>query len=140
MPKQILSAAERSEYRARAEFRFLIRTFLAFTERAASGVNLTARQHEALIAIVGSRKPLSINGLAECLVIKHHSAVGLVDRLEKSGLIRRVENPENYREIILFETPKARKLLERLTPSHRRELQRLSVLMTKALRKLRQRD
>ena len=71
--KQILRPAERSEYQARAEFRFLIRKFLAFTERAAGEVNLTARQHEALIAIVGSSTPLSITALSECLVIKHHS-------------------------------------------------------------------
>lgn len=139
MRKQALSPAERSEYQARAEFRFLIRTFLAFTERAAGEVNLTARQHEALIAIVGSSTPLSIRDLSECLVVKHHSAVGLVDRLEKSGLILREQNPDNYREVLLFITAKAFKLLQKLAPSHRSELKRMSVLMNKALSKLRQR-
>lgn len=140
MSKQVLSAAERSEYQARAEFRFLIRTFLAFAERAASEVALTARQHEALIAIVGSSTPLSIMELSDCLLIKHHSAVGLVDRLEKSGLILREQNPDNYREVSLYVTSKAFKILRKLAPSHRSELRRMSPLMNQALRKLRQRD
>ena len=140
MQKQTLSSVEKSEYRARAEFRFLVRTFLAFAEKAARQVRLTGRQHEALIAIVGSRSAPSINVLAECLVVKHHSAVGLVDRLEKSGLIFRKQNPENYREVELFVTPRALRLLKKLAPSHREELVRITPQMKGALRKLRQRD
>jgi DNA-binding MarR family transcriptional regulator len=138
--KNVLSPTERSEYQARAEFRFLIRTFLAFTEQAASEVDLTARQHEALIAIVGSSAPISITELSECLVIKHHSAVGLVDRLENFGLISREQNPNNYREVRLYVTPKALKILQKLAPSHRSELRRMTPLLNKAVRKLRQRD
>jgi DNA-binding MarR family transcriptional regulator len=140
LQRQILRTEERSEYQARAEFRFLIRKFLAFAEKAAREVRLTARQHEALLAIVGSPSPTSISDLAECLVIKHHSAVGLVDRLEKAGLIFREKNAENYREVGVVATPKALKLLKKLAPSHRAELQRITPAMKDALRKLRKRD
>ena len=136
MQKQILKPDEKSEYQARAEFRFLIRKFLAFAEKAARDVHLTARQHEALIAIVGSRSPASIGDLAECLVIKHHSAVGLVDRLEKAGLIFREQNAANYREVGVVATHKALKLLKELAPSHRAELRRITPAMKNALRKL----
>lgn len=139
MEKQALKPDEKSEYQARAEFRFLIRKFLAFAEKAAREVQLTARQHEALIAIV-SRSFTSISDLAECLVIKHHSAVGLADRLENAGLIVREQNAENYREVGVVATPKALKLLKELAPSHRAELRRITPAMKSALRKLPKRD
>lgn len=131
-----ISAKQKSEYKARSDFRYLIRTFLAFTEDAARDVDLTARQHEALLAIAASHSDLTIGDLAERLVIKHHSAVGLVDRLEKSGLIFRKENSPNRRQVVVCITPKGHNILNRLAPSHRKELSRLAPLVRTALKKL----
>src|SRR5215469_11314344 len=73
-----------ADYERLAEFRYLLRRFLIFSESAAVAAGLTAQQHQALLAIkgAGSMADLTTGALAERLGIRHHSAVGLVDRLE----------------------------------------------------------
>ena len=117
--------------------RHLIRQFLAFTEEAARQAPLTARQHEVLLAIAGSSTDLSIGELAERLVIKHHSAVGLVDRLEQAGLVRRKTTSRNHRQVVVCVTPKALRFLRQLAPAHQHELSRLTPLLRAALKNLR---
>src|SRR5206468_1967639 len=68
------------DYRSLGEFRRAIREFLAFSEESARGHGVTAQQHQALLAIKAHDgvEPMSIGELAESLMIKNHSAVGLV--------------------------------------------------------------
>src|SRR5512138_2279205 len=88
----------KQEYEALAAFRYAIRQFLRAREEAARKVGVTPQQQQALLAIKGfpGRDYASIGELAERLQIRHHSAVGLVDRLEAQGLIER-RPPENDR-------------------------------------------
>src|ERR1700756_810849 len=80
-----------ADYERLAEFRYLLRRFLVFSEEAAERAGLTAQQHQALLVIKGRRgsEPMPTGRLAERLAIRHHSAVGLIDRLIAKNLIRR---------------------------------------------------
>lgn len=131
-----LSNTEKGQYKARADFRNLIRKFFAFTEDAAQNAGITGRQHEALIAIMAADRDPTIGDLAECLVIRHHSAVGLVDRLEAGGFVFRRAGSENYKEVVICLRPKAIKLLDKLAGSHKQELKRIGPLLAEAFKKL----
>jgi DNA-binding MarR family transcriptional regulator len=104
------------EYQALAEFRFLIRRFLNGSERAARSVGLEPQHYISLLALRGlpfGQQP-SIRTLAEQLQIRHHSAVGLVDRMEKCGLLRRERHIERRNVVLLYITNRGEQLLARL--------------------------
>src|SRR4029078_13176976 len=72
-----------ADYEALAEFRYALRKCLAFSEEAPLAMGLTPQQHQALLAIKGAPETdaLSIKQIAERLLVRHHTAGGLVDRL-----------------------------------------------------------
>jgi DNA-binding MarR family transcriptional regulator len=129
-----------ADYARLAEFRYLLRHFLAFSEAAAEDNGLTPQHHQALLAIRGFRgmsgDGLAVGELAERLGIRHHSAVGLVDRLAAHGLVRRHGAAGDRRRVLVGLTPKAETLLARLTLAHRDELKRLAPLLRRVLKKL----
>jgi DNA-binding MarR family transcriptional regulator len=116
-----------AEYEALAEFRFALRDFLHWSEVAAAAVGLTPVQHQALLAIRGrpARAPLSVGGLADRLQVRHHSAVGLVDRLAALGLVARHPGRRDRRQVFVGLTPAGNRVLARLSAAHREELRRL---------------
>jgi DNA-binding MarR family transcriptional regulator len=119
-----------ADYERLAEFRHVLRTFLAFSEGAAVAAGLTPQQHQALLAIKGfANDRVRMADLAERLGIKHHSAVGLVDRLEGNGLVARHIDPNDLRQVMLATTAKADKLLASLSMAHRDELERIAPLL-----------
>lgn len=120
-----------ADYAALADFRHALRRFLAFSEDAATGCGLTPQQHQALLAIRGAgERAVSVGYVAERLILKPHSATGLIDRLEALGLVERRAAPGDKRRALLVLTDKARDLLARLTATHREEILRLRPLLT----------
>ena len=128
----------RGDFEALAEFRYLMRQFGAFSAGAARQAGLTAQQHQVLLAVKGfpGREQVTIGGLAERLSLKHHSVVGLVDRLMRRGLIARRHDEVDRRKVRIVLTPQAEELLLGLTLAHRDELRRLAPLLQELLRKL----
>lgn len=120
-----------ADYWRLAEFRYLLRRFLVFSEQAADHAGLTAQQHQALLAIKGhpGRDPVTVGELAGRLAVRHHSAVGLVDRLVAKALVVRRAAADDRRRILIELTPKADRLLARLSVAHRNELGRLAPLL-----------
>lgn len=118
----------KKDYETLASFRYSLRRFLRFSESAAEEKGLTAQQHQALLAIQGfpGRESITVGELAERLQIKHHSAVGLVDRLEQQELIQREISTEDRRQVRLKLTGRGFQLLRDLSLVHREELRRLS--------------
>ena len=93
-------ALTRDDYARLAAFRHTLLRFLKFSERAARGQGLASAQYLALLAIEGTPGgSLSVGELAVSLQISHHSAVGLLDRLERAGLARRGRDPEDGRKV-----------------------------------------
>jgi DNA-binding MarR family transcriptional regulator len=120
-----------ADYARLAQFRYLLRQFLVFSEDAAEQAGLTPQQHQALLAIKGhaGSDPLTTGVLAQRLTVRHHSAVGLVDRLASKGLVRRSQGPVDRRQVLLDLTPKAEALLRNLSVAHRDELKRIGPLL-----------
>ncbi len=120
-----------ADYQLLAEFRHVLARFLAFSASAATEAGLAPRQHQALLAIKGAPggAPMTVGDLAERLVIRHHSAVELVDRMVSSGYLRRRTDPVDRRRAILVLTASAERALAELSAAHRAELRRIAPLL-----------
>ena len=115
-----------AEYQQLASFRYALRSFLRFSEAAAEEVGLTAQHYQALLAVCASAdRHVTINDLAQQLLIRHNSAVGLVDRLTAQGLLAREPSAEDGRKVYLRLTAKGDRVLEKLAEVHREELRRI---------------
>jgi DNA-binding MarR family transcriptional regulator len=122
------------DYAALADFRYAIRRFMAFSEAKAGEVGLTPQQHQALLAIKAAPAGMATIGfVAERLVLKPHSATGLIDRLEALELVIRTTSSEDRRRAVLTLTAKAESVLSRLTVAHRDEIQRLGPVLQQVL-------
>ena len=119
------------DYELLAEFRHVLARFLAFSAEAAQAAGLAPRQHQALLAIKGSPggAPITVGDLAGRLVIRHHSAVELVDPMVSSGYLRRRTDPSDRRRAILILTPAGERVLAELSAAHRAELRRIAPLL-----------
>jgi DNA-binding MarR family transcriptional regulator len=113
-----------AEYQALAEFRFLIRRYVNSSEKAARSVGLEPQQYQALLALRGLRDGQlpTIRTLADRLQILHHSAVELVDRMQRRGLFRRERLKDDRRHVLVYVTPRGEKLLSRLVRHRLAEL------------------
>jgi DNA-binding MarR family transcriptional regulator len=110
-----------------AQFRYALRKFLRFSENAARACGVTPQQHQLLLGIEGfsERGQASVRELAEFLQEKHHSVVGLVERAEQGGLVRRRPDAADRRVVNVTLTAKGRRTLLRLTRMHYEEARRL---------------
>jgi DNA-binding MarR family transcriptional regulator len=92
-----------------------------------------------VLAIIAGNQHTNMSRLAEALDVVPSSASRLCDRLEATGLLRRVPDPRDRREVRLLLTASARRLLDdlrerrrtalaevldRMTPSGRQDLVR----------------
>lgn len=113
-----------SEYAALAEFRRSIRGFLRGSDGAAESTGLEPQQYQMLLAIRGlpRRANATIRELANRLLLRHHSAVGLIDRLEAHGYVRRNRSGRDQRQVCVTLLPKGRRALERVVNERLHEL------------------
>lgn len=110
-----------ADYQALAEFRYELRRFLAFSEQAARSAGLEPQQHQFLLMLKGLPEEIkpTIGELAGRLQIQHHSAVELVDRLERRRLIQRQRDPRDRRQVVVRLTPAGEEILHELSLHHR---------------------
>jgi DNA-binding MarR family transcriptional regulator len=116
-----------TEYLRLLEFRTGLRRFLRWSRDQAAAVGLTPAQHQLLLAIRGHDDPRgpTIGEVADYLLLRHHSAVELVDRAARVGLVKRAPDPDDQRVVRLRLTPLGARRLERLAALHLEELGRL---------------
>jgi DNA-binding MarR family transcriptional regulator len=124
-----------ADYRALAAFRYEIRRFLAFSERAARSAGIEPQQHQLLLALQGLPAEVrpTIRAVAERLCVQHHTTVALVDKLEGNGLLLRERSSEDRREVLLRLTPDGLGLLRELSTLHRDQLRSVGPTMVSAL-------
>jgi DNA-binding MarR family transcriptional regulator len=123
-----------------AEFRYSMLQFMQFSENVAASAGLQARQYQLLLQVAGAPPDtlVTVAYAAERLGLKHNSAVELVDRSEREGLLSREEDQADRRRTILRVTRKGRLLLAQLASEHARELTELAPRLIHTLEHLRQ--
>jgi DNA-binding MarR family transcriptional regulator len=121
--KQLIKA----QYETLAAFRYALRQFLRFSEQAAQAAGITAQQHQALLAIKGfpGRDSVTVGELAERLQLRHHSTVGLIDRLVTEKLVARASSPEDRRQVFVQLTNRGEQVLKELSSAHSKQLKRI---------------
>ena len=119
-----------------AEFRYELRRFLLFSECAALEAGLQPQQHQLLLQVAGAPENMAVTiaYAAERLGLKHNSAVELVDRSVREGLLERTADVNDKRRAILRVTRKGKLVLGRLAGSHAEELNELAPRLTGALK------
>ena len=120
------------EYRRLAELRHGQRRFLEWSAEQARAAGLTATQHQLLLGIRAASDPAgpTIGDVAEFLLIRHHSAVELVDRAERAGLVARRRDAERPAVVRLSLSAHGEETLRALTERHFRELAELAPRMS----------
>jgi DNA-binding MarR family transcriptional regulator len=124
------------EYASLARTRRMLRRIQAFSERAAAEADLRPRQYQLLLMLRGlaQDRDASVSDLADWLQVRHHTAVGLVDRMANRGLIERRTDPLDGRRVLVTLTNQGRTALRGLALRHRDELRVLAPSLLDALR------
>jgi len=127
-----------ADYQQLAAFRHALREFLRFSEEAALAAGVAPHQHQAMLVIRGCPRDtsLTIGDLAMQLQIRHHSAVGLVNRMAAEGLVAKSADPKNYRQVFVRLTQRGQRILETLSPAHKAELARIGPALREILNHL----
>lgn len=131
-----------ADYQALAEFRFQIRKFLHFSDSAIAAAGLERSQYQLMLAIKAMPRGVKprIRELASRMLIQHHSAVELVDRLEDGGYVKRERGQDDRREVLLGLTPKGERVLGQLALHHHEALQDAAPALVGALRRVMTRE
>jgi DNA-binding MarR family transcriptional regulator len=117
-----------SQYRILVVFRRALREYLHWSATEAAKLGLSPQQQQLLLAIRGHAGPVppSISELAECLLIRQHSAGELVNRVEAAGLVHREPDRTDQRVTRISLTDRGRELIESLSEAHLSELNRVA--------------
>ena len=129
MPNRKTSVTER-DYQKLLALRTSLRQFTHWSEEKARDAGLTPSQHQLLLAIRGHAGPggPTVGDIAGHLLLRHHSAVGLIDRAEEAGLVKRKRDPDDRRVVHVSLTARGNRLLESLSADHLEEIRRLGFL------------
>lgn len=117
----------KKDFESLSDFRYQMRRFERFSERAAQAEGLTPQQYLVLLHIKGQpgREWASVGDIAERLQLQPHGAVTLVTRCEAQGLVERRQSEIDRRQIEVHLLPEGQRLLGRLAELHRAELRSL---------------
>ena len=126
------------QYEGLAGFRLALRRFLAFSEGAARKAGVTSQQYQAMLAIkIQPGGAILIKDLAEQMMIKHHGAVQLVDRLVLAGLAERRAATNDRRGVLVALTDKGEAALSVMAAANLPELLKHETLLADSLKRLR---
>ncbi len=130
-----LTEPTRRDFENLLAFRVTLRRFQRWSEDQAGAVGLTHVQHQLLVAIKGhpGGMPPSIGQIAEYLLLQSHSAVGLVDRAEAAGFVRRVPDPGDARVARVELTEAGDRLVTGLTEATLAETHKLAAALNALL-------
>src|SRR5580698_5247108 len=131
-------ALTRADIQRVAEFRFQLRRFLHFSSAAAEQSGLRPQQYQLLQCVHGMPDELdpTIANVAARMLLKHNSAVELVDRTIEQGLLRRSSDPTDHRRILLRVTTQGERILASLAEYHMQELEQAGPELIRALRRV----
>jgi DNA-binding MarR family transcriptional regulator len=115
-----------TNYRSLAEFRYRIRLFLAESEETARAEGLEPEQFQLLLAVRGMPQGTSatIQHLAARLLVRHNTVVERIDRLARTGLLRRAHSHADHRVVFVELSARGDRMVEKLSRQRMRELRR----------------
>lgn len=124
MSRPVDSALSKAAFERLSEFRYQMRRFERFSERAVRSHGITALQYLLLLHIKGfpGREHAKVGELAERLQAQPHGVVALITRCEDRGFVKRQPSEHDGREVEIHLTPTGERLLVKLAALHRREL------------------
>src|SRR5712692_9862022 len=130
--KRRLASTERrilspSALRRLAWFRYQLRRYLRFSERAARASGLTPQQYQLLLGVAGytGRGWATISELAEFLQERHNAVVGLVERAARRRLVQKKQSTRDRRFVNVRLTRLGKETLRKLAQRHLEELGRV---------------
>ena len=108
-----------------------LRRFLRWSEQQAKAAGLTSAKHQLLLAVRGHPDPSgpTVGEIADYLLLRHHSAVGLIDRAAADGLVKRNPDAVNRTVVRITLTSTGTEKLDRLSEAHLEELAHLAPTM-----------
>ncbi|WP_188758713.1 MarR family winged helix-turn-helix transcriptional regulator [Edaphobacter acidisoli] len=124
VPPRTASALDEDTIRNLAWFRYNLRKFLRFSEKAARQCGVTPQQHQLMLGVAGytGRGWATVSELAEFLQERHNSVVGLVDRAAQCGLVRKEHDTSDRRFVFVHLTRHGEQMLAKLTEMHSEEV------------------
>jgi DNA-binding MarR family transcriptional regulator len=129
---------DRERYQGLAGFRLALRRFLAASEAISKGAGVTQQQYQAMLAIKTWSSPtMTMGDLADQLLLTHHAAVQLVNRMAKAGVAERSPSSTDRRSVIVTLTASGEALLDRLAGQHLDEVLRQEPQLSRSIRRLR---
>lgn len=117
--------------------------------RIAEKMGLSGTDHKALDLVGQAEGPLTAGRIAELTGLSTGAITGVIDRLEKAGLVRRVRDPEDRRKVLVEVVPNAfaryaplfesivdrlRETLTQFSPAERKAIARYQNVMLEQLR------
>ncbi len=119
---------DQRDYERLLAFRTGLRRFLYWSGQQAEAAGITPAQHQLLLAVRGHPDPRgpTVGDIAGYLLVRHHSAVELIDRAVAAGLVTRQPDNEDARTVRIALTARGSGRLEKLAASHLEELGRLT--------------
>jgi DNA-binding MarR family transcriptional regulator len=124
LPSDSVEIKAEEAIRNLAWFRYNLRKFLRFSEKAARQCGVTPQQHQMMLGVAGytGRGTATVSELAEFLQERHNSVVGLVERAAQRGLVRKEHDAHDRRFVLVSLTPQGEQILARLTELHKEEV------------------
>lgn len=129
---------DRERYQGLAGFRLALRRFLAASEAISKHAGVTQQQYQAMLAIkTWPSETMTMGDLADQLLLTHHAAVQLVNRMAKAGVAVRAPSSTDRRSVLVKLTDQGERLLDRLADMHMAEVLRQEPQLTRSMRRLR---
>ncbi|TCL63663.1 MarR family transcriptional regulator [Rhizobium sp. BK251] len=134
----VRSALAQGVYEGLAGFRLAMRRFLAFSEKVLADAEVTSQQYQAMLVIKTAKGGrVMIRELAEQMLIQHHGAVQLADRLSAAGLAERIPSEDDRRSVLIGLTATGEAVLEALARIHLQAINANEPLLADSLSMLR---
>ncbi|WP_439383945.1 MarR family winged helix-turn-helix transcriptional regulator [Amycolatopsis lexingtonensis] len=117
--------------------------------RIAERMGLSGTDHKTFDLVIQSGGPLTAGRIAELTGLSTGAVTGVIDRLEKVGLVRRVRDPEDRRKVLVAVVPGAeerfaplfesafdvlRETLAQFSPTERKAIERYQNVILEQLR------
>lgn len=120
MPRAPQTHVDDNQYAQLAALRAGIRRYLAWAEERAREHDMTPAQIQLALAVRAHPGPAgpTLTELADTLLLRHHSVVGLVDRAEHAGFVARERDDRQPTRVHVRLTPEGRRRLERVSALH----------------------